>query len=52
MRDGCLEGATIVSRFPVAFPLPAFRFSVIRCPPRSWAPLTVGSLVILGGRGR
>ncbi len=26
MRDGCLEGATIVSRFPVAFPLPAFAF--------------------------
>ena len=24
MRDGCLEGATIVSRFPVAFPPPTF----------------------------
>jgi hypothetical protein len=32
----------MTSRFPVAFPLPAFRFSVIRCPPRSWALLTVG----------
>jgi hypothetical protein len=26
MRDGCLEGATIVSRFPVAFPPPTFAF--------------------------
>ena len=29
-------------RFPVAFRPPAFRFSVIRYPPRSWALLTVG----------
>ena len=32
----------MMSWFPVAFQLPAFRFSVIRCPPRSWALLTVG----------
>ena len=31
-----------MSRFPVAFRLPAFRFSVIRFPPRSWALLAVG----------
>ena len=31
-----------LSRFPVAFRLPAFRFSVIRFPPRGWALLTVG----------
>jgi hypothetical protein len=31
-----------MSRFPVAFRPPAFRFSVIRYPPRSWALLTVG----------
>ena len=31
-----------MSRFPVAFRLPAFRFSVIRFPPRDWALLTVG----------
>ena len=31
-----------MSRFPVAFRLPAFRFSVIRFPPGSWALLTVG----------
>ncbi len=42
MRDGQLEGLTVVSRFPVAFPPPAFRFSVIQCQPRSWALLTVG----------
>jgi hypothetical protein len=29
-------------RFPVAFPPPAFRFSVILFPPRIWALLTVG----------
>ena len=42
MRNGRLEGPTIASRFPVAFRLPAFRFSVIRFPPGAWAPLTVG----------
>ena len=42
MRDGQLEGLAIVSRFPVAFRLSAFRFSVIRYPPRNWALLTVG----------
>ena len=42
IRDDHLEEAAIMSRFPVAFRLPAFRFSVIRCPPRSWALLTVG----------
>jgi hypothetical protein len=31
-----------MSRFPVAFRLPAFRFSVIRFPPGSWAFLAVG----------
>ena len=31
-----------MSRFPAAFRLPAFRFSVIRFPPRDWAFLTVG----------
>ena len=31
-----------MSRFPAAFRLPAFRFSVIRCPPRNSALLTVG----------
>jgi hypothetical protein len=31
-----------MSRFPVVFRQPAFRFSVIRFPPGSWAPLTVG----------
>ncbi len=31
-----------MSRFPVAFRLPAFRFSVIRFPPGSWALLAVG----------
>jgi hypothetical protein len=31
-----------LSRFPVAFRLPAFRFSVIRFPPGSWALLAVG----------
>jgi hypothetical protein len=42
MRDGWLEGPTIISRFPVAFPPPAFRFSVIRFPLGGWAFLTVG----------
>jgi hypothetical protein len=32
----------MMSRFPVAFRPPAFRFSVIRFPPRDWALLTVG----------
>ena len=31
MRDGCLEVATIVSRFPIAFPPPAFA----SCRPKS-----------------
>ena len=31
-----------MSRFPVAFRLPALCFSVIRFPPGSWAFLTVG----------
>ena len=31
-----------MSRFPAAFRLPAFRFSVIRFPPGSWALLAVG----------
>ena len=31
-----------MSRFPAAFRPPAFRFSVIRYPPRSWALLAVG----------
>ena len=31
-----------MSRFPAAFRLPAFRFSVIRFPPGNWALLAVG----------
>ena len=42
MRDGRLKGPAITSRFPAVFRLPAFRFSVIRFPPRDWAFLTVG----------
>jgi hypothetical protein len=42
MRDRQLEGLATWSRFPAAFPLPAFGFSVIRFPPRDWAFLTVG----------
>ena len=42
IRDDRLEETAIASRFPVAFRLPAFRFSVIRFPPRSWALLAVG----------
>ena len=42
IRNDRLEGLVIVSRFPAAFRLPAFRFSVIRFPPGDWAFLTVG----------
>jgi hypothetical protein len=42
MRGGRLEGPTIVSRFPVAFRLPAFAFSDILYPLGTWAPLSVG----------
>ena len=42
IQDDCLEEAAIMSRFPAAFRLPAFRFSVIRFPPGNWALLAVG----------
>ncbi len=42
IRNDRLEEAANVSRFPAAFRLPAFRFSVILFPPRSWALLAVG----------
>ncbi len=42
IRDGQLKKPAIMSRFPAAFRLPAFRFSVIRYPPGDWAFLAVG----------